>query len=368
MQGVYGQSGAAVKAAAVSDLTAEDYNAIEARAGLVREADEHIARMKAGQPVNNPKFREYTTPETLALLKRRRDDNEAWLQENYGIGAKQTATLREVHDFAMKDIDEKLEYSHRGQIAEGWLEQADWWRELKNEADERWNVDPVVANSGIGQFIESAGMAPAFVALSTMGPLGIGLTESMMYSFTEDDARAAAEARGEEFKPEEHILSLTASAVGQTALERAFGFERVADDIIRSAGKNAKISLHDFMKQVFVRSQISGVEEALTEPTQGMWQDFIASVSYDDGRELFSGEALKQRFFEALAGYSLGLGMAGGMTTLATAPQVTSEKYSVGVVVPQGMPDVQFREFQNYGTKDNPRYVEPVGYDYTGRL
>jgi len=357
-QGLHGQYGATAKANAISRLSSNVKTPLEARARQVREIDDHLNRIENGLEPNNPIYQEYTTPDTIELLKNRRDEAAAWMEEKYGLTGDQTNTAKKIQDFTMKNIDEKLKDDFMWQLGEKHLEYSDFWRELKEERKKSWDIDPEFANSTMGQFIRSAGMAPGYLAMAAMGPLGIGMMQSSMYAFTEDDARQAVEGRGEEFKPEEHILTLSASAAGQALLERAFGFERIANDVLKNIGRFGKMSFKDFAKKVAIQSQISGLEEAATEPTQGAWEDFIASISYDEGRKVLTGDALKRRFVEALSGYSLGLMMGGGVTTTGYAPMVEA-----GYMEPMGIlnagkekgPDLEFAGYYR-----DPETGEPV--------
>jgi len=367
-RGIWGQTGAMIAGIGKSRIQSQTVLPVRAYAEEVYDIDQHLNMVKEGK-AGLTKYQHYNTPERIELLKARRDEYADKLEQQYALKPEEVNSPKEIREavervrkYSQKSIKEKLKDSAWGTVSEVMRDQADWWRELQDERQEAWNIDPMVNNSTAGQFLRSVGMAPGFIGLTFLGPFGFGLMENIMYSFVEEEAIEEARKRGKEFVPEDHIAEMAVSAVGQAALERMFGFERVADSILREIGKAGKMSFKEFAKQMAVRTQAAGLEEAATEPTQGIWNDLLASISYDEGREILSGDALKRRMFETFSGYGLGVLMAGGFTTTAYGPYVER-----GYVAPMGFvnpgkeqgPELDFAGF--YRDEDGNPVVDTEG-------
>jgi hypothetical protein len=196
---------------------------------------------------------------------------------------------------------------------------AKFWYELSGDASKRWGVDPDFEKTTLGQFMKSAGSVPATAALAVMGPAGAVGLESMFFAQVEKERM---EKEGDAYDPVKAFESNLASALPQMMLERAFGAERLLNKVLGEMPKQAgKVAFGDFMRQFVRQGLTAGVEEGLTEPAQNFWNDYIASLTYDQSRELFTPDALKQRAVESVSAFALGFLFGGGVTSLQAVDQ-----------------------------------------------
>lgn len=220
------------------------------------------------------------------------------------------ANLTRLKEFA--DSDSKA-------VGEEFRRLAGFWYELSKGASERMGVNPDFEKTTMGGFMKSAGSVPATAAMAVMGPAGWLGMESSFFAQVEQERM---EKEGAAYDPQKAAAANLASALPQAIMERAFGVERLMNKVLGEAAKqNGRVLFGDFARN-FVRSGLTaGAEEAITEPAQNFWNDYVASISYDQSRELFTADAAKQRLVESVSAFALGFVFGGGVTTLTGIDQ-----------------------------------------------
>jgi GNAT superfamily N-acetyltransferase len=191
-----------------------------------------------------------------------------------------------------------------------------FWYELSKGASERMGVNPEFERTAVGGFMKSAGSVPATAALAVLGPAGWAGMESLFFAQVEAERMGK---EGADYDPETAVGANLASALPQAIMERAFGTERFLNKVLGELPKmRGRVAFGDFVKGVVRTGLASGTEEGITEPAQNFWNDYIASLSYDEKRELFTAEAGKQRLVESVSAFALGFVFGGGISTVET--------------------------------------------------
>lgn len=243
----------------------------------------------------------------------------AKIDADMAVLAKRTdeANLTRLKEFATSDSKA---------VSEEYRRLAGFWYDLSKGASERMGVNPDFEKTTLGGFMKSAGSVPATAALAVMGPAGWVGMESSFFGQVEQERM---EKEGAAYDPEKAAAANLASAVPQAILERAFGAERLMNKVLGELPKmQGKVTFGDFAR-MFVRNGLTaGAEEAITEPTQNFWNDYIASITYDQSRELFTADAAKQRLVESVSAFALGFLFGGGVTSLEAVDQ--NRKVSAG--------------------------------------
>lgn len=217
-------------------------------------------------------------------------------------------------DAENKATVEKWGKTNLGTVSQEYRRLAGFWYGLSKEAPDRWTVDPQFRASVFGQFMESAGSVPATAALAVMGPGGIVGLESAFFGDVEMERM---QKEGASYDPVKALPANLASALPQMAMERAFGVERLMNKVLAELPKQAgRVTFGDFAKQFVRQGLTAGVEEGITEPAQGFWNDYLASMTYDQRRETLTGDGAKRRLVESVSGFTLGAMFGGGVTTL----------------------------------------------------
>lgn len=203
-----------------------------------------------------------------------------------------------------------------GAVSQEYRRLAGFWYDLSAGALDRNGVNPQFQQSAIGQFSASAGSVPATAALAALGiPGAVGL-ESMFFADVEQERM---QAEGADYDPAKALPANLASALPQMMFERAFGVERLMNKVLGEIPKQGgKVVFGDFAKQFIKQGLTAGVEEGITEPTQGFWNDYMAKMTYDQQRETLTGEGAKRRLLESVSAFALGSMFGGGITTLET--------------------------------------------------
>ena len=114
--------------------------------------------------------------------------------------------------------------------------------------------------------------------------------ESMFFAQSEEDQRDAINAQkvdpNSKYDPDKAFTTNLLSSVPQMLFEKAFGVERLLqatlDETVKRGGK---VLFGDFARNFVRKGTTSAIEEGLTEPAQGFWNDYIASLTYDQSRE-----------------------------------------------------------------------------------
>lgn len=203
-----------------------------------------------------------------------------------------------------------------GAVSQEYRRLAGFWYDLSAGALDRNGVNPEFQQSAVGQFAASAGSVPATAALAALGvPGAVGL-EAMFFGDVELER---IQQEGAAYDPAKALPANLASALPQMMLERAFGVERLMNKVLAEVPKQGgKVLFGDFAKQFVKQGLASAVEEGITEPTQGFWNDYMASMTYDQQRETLTGEGAKRRLLESVSAFALGFVFGGGITTLET--------------------------------------------------
>jgi hypothetical protein len=237
--------------------------------------------------------------------------NELQIEKNL----KRMSEIVQASDAAHREEVKKWADSSTAAVSKEYRELAGFWYQLSEGAADRWGVTPEFQATTLGQFMQSAGSVPATAALAVMGPGGWAGMESAFFADVESER---AQAEGENYDPDKALPANLASAIPQMALEKAFGVERMLNNLVGEMPKIAgKLRFGDFAKQFVKQGLVAGVEEGLTEPSQGFWNDYVASISYDEQRELLTGDGAKRRLIESVSGFALGMVFGGGMSTVA---------------------------------------------------
>lgn len=234
--------------------------------------------------------------------------------ERIGANSEELGKVVKRIDAENKATLEEWGKTNLGAVSQEYRRLAGFWYGLSKEAPERWNADPKFRASMFGQFMESAGSVPATVALAAMGPGGMVGLESAFFADVEGERM---QAEGEAYDPVKSLPANLASALPQMAMERAFGVERLMNKVLAEVPKQAgRVTFGDFAKQFVRQGLTAGAEEGITEPAQGFWNDYLASMTYDQQRETLTGDGAKRRLLESVSGFALGVVFGGGVTTL----------------------------------------------------
>jgi ADP-Ribosyltransferase in polyvalent proteins len=190
--------------------------------------------------------------------------------------------------------------------------------DLSRESLDAYGVRSEFQDSTVGQFVATAGSLPVTALYASLGPaLGAGGIYASIYGQVEQE-RMAAEGAG--YDPQAAFLGNVASAGPQAALEFAFGMERIMGKIITMSPKvGGRIAFGDAARLMGKTGLIAGTEEALTEPAQGFWNDWVASLTYDEKRELMTEDVLKQRIVESASAFALGFMFGGAVQGVKVA-------------------------------------------------
>ena len=177
--------------------------------------------------------------------------------------------------------------------------------ELAQAEPDQFGVRQEFADSTIGQLTRTAGSLPVTALFAYLGPVvGGGLTYGSIEGEVEMERKAI---EGDAYDPQRAFLANAASAGPQAVLEFAFGMERVLGNVLKATPKiGGRVAFGDALKVMGKRGLASGIEEGITEPTQNFWNDYVASLSYDEKRELLTPEAFKQRAIEGLTAFAFG--------------------------------------------------------------
>jgi len=224
------------------------------------------------------------------------------------------ATLAKRNDAANLERVKSFAQSDSTGIADEYRRLAGFWYDLSKGASERMGVNPDFEKTTLGGFMKSAGSVPATAAMAVMGPVGWLGMEGSFFAQVEQERM---EKEGAAYDPQASAAANLGSALPQAIMERAFGVERLMNKVLGEAAKQSgKVTFGDFARN-FVRAGLTaGVEEAITEPTQNFWNDYVASLSYDQNRELFTADAAKQRLVESVSAFALGFLFGGGVTSV----------------------------------------------------
>lgn len=171
---------------------------------------------------------------------------------------------------------------------------------------EKFAVDPEFAAQWYGQLISGAGQLLATVPTFLVSPTaGLALIEGQIFQGSVDDyyetIGVSPSSASDEQKTEAFMVGMT-NAVLQTGLE--------ASPLGIITGKIFKAGKMTF-KEGLKRLVASLAAEGLTEPAQGIIQDFIASDIFEERDLLFTEEAFKKRLTELFIGGILGAGVSG---------------------------------------------------------
>lgn len=210
----------------------------------------------------------------------------------------------------------------QGTFAQGYSENArkiaTTMYDLSRESLDAYGVRSEFQDSTVGQFVATAGSLPVTALYAALGPaLGAGGIYASIYGQVEQERMAA---EGDAYDPQAAFLGNLASAGPQAALEFAFGMERIMGKIITMSPKvGGRIAFGDAARLMGKTGLIAGTEEALTEPAQGFWNDWVASLTYDEKRELLTEDVLKQRIVESASAFALGFLFGGAVQGLQVA-------------------------------------------------
>jgi hypothetical protein len=260
-----------------------------AQAGNRQRSPEEWALVASEDKTALPKRREAIKAEIVAIRERVQAENMAALEAAAG-------TFRKGYSDNARKIAETM-------------------YDLSKESVGAFGVRAEFQETAVGQFVATAGSLPVTALMATLGPvLGGGAMYAGIYGQVEQERM---EVEGDAYDPTAAWLENAASAGPQAAMEFAFGMERVMGKIINMTPKvGGKIAFGDAARLMAKTGLVAGTEEAITEPAQGFWNDWVASITYDEGRELMSEEVLKQRLLESASAFALGFAFGGGIQGL----------------------------------------------------
>jgi hypothetical protein len=257
--------------------------------------------------------------------------------------------------------------STRGELSTEYRRLADFWYGLSEAALDRRGVSAEFADSAFGQFMRSAGSVPATAALAAMGPGGVVGLESAFFADVESERMRS---EGAAYDPVKALPDNLASALPQMAMERAFGVERLMNKILAELPKQAgKVTFGDFAKQFVRRGLAAGVEEGITEPSQGFWNDYLASLTYDENRETLTGDGAKRRLIESVSGFTLGALFGGGLTAVEAVDRNRAVAKATGYITGKTGEPLTGAEFSALRTvKTDAEILASAPDEATGRI
>jgi hypothetical protein len=268
--------------------------------------------------------------------------------------------LRDIHAAENRDEIRKWQENGMATMSAEYRKKSEFWYQLSDELDAQYGVDPRFAETTIGQFMKSAGSMPATMAMAGLGLIGGVTLESMFFGQVEKERMAI---EGASYNPETAVWENLASAVPQMVIEGAFGVERILTAALKNtARKSGKIAFGDFVRNFAKKGLMSGIEEGLTEPSQGFWNDYMASITYDEKRELFTEDAIKVRLLESFFGFTMGAMMGSGISALNTLDMNKSiGRASTYLTSKQGDPlnEFDFKMMRSVKTDDEIRAMAP---------
>lgn len=259
-----------------------------------------------------------------------------------------------------RDDIRKWQENGMATMSEEYRKKSEFWYELSDELDAQYGVDPRFAETTIGQFMKGAGSMPATMAMAGLGVIGGVTLESMFFGQVEKERMSV---EGASYNSDTAVWENMASAVPKMVIERAFGVERILTAALKTTARTGgKIQFGEFARNVTKKGLMSGAEEGLTEPTQGFWNDYMASITYDEKRELYTEDAIKVRFLESLFGFTMGAIMGGGISALNTLDMNKSiGRASTYLTSKQGDPlnEFDFKMMRSVKTDDEIREMAP---------
>lgn len=235
----------------------------------------------------------------------------------------QTHTENQVALEKFKEFQPELAF-----ISEAMGKASDTMYELANVPSSTFGVREEFANTTVGKIAKQAGTLPVTALFAYTGPIvGGALTYSSIYGGVEQERKAFAEQQGVQYDRTQAFWGNVASAAPQAVMEYAFGMERVMEKILKDVPKiGGKISFGEGVKRIAKTGLASGAEEAITEPAQNWWNDYIASLTYDEKRELMTPEVFKERLIESASAFAYGSvfgGIVGGIDVIDRRSAVT---------------------------------------------
>jgi|GEM_PF-2901594 len=264
---------------------------------------------------------------------------------------------------------------------------SEFFYEIARGANEYYGVDDEFLATGLGMVSYAAGSLPASigtVALGTVlgGPVGaFAGMEAAIFGEVEQEHREHVEAAGGVYDPRAALGTNLASALPQSGLEmlgpeRLFAGAMRAGKAAKKAGKLANAGdkpSWELAKDVLAKGAEGALEESLTEALQGTINDVVALRTYDDSREVWSGEGFQRRVTEAGIGLLLG-GLGGGVVGTASALDARSrarvlanklvevQPKQAGAAVKAVAVDPETGEPQIYVTDTDGGLLTPLAY------
>jgi len=188
----------------------------------------------------------------------------------------------------------------------------DWSKDVgaKRKAFVEWNkIDKEFSESVVGGVLDAVGQMGVYIPAAFVPYVGPMAIESALYQEAVDDYRE----NGGTDQLEEFRVGMQYAIPGMI-LER-MGIESVIGKIWKHVPKKGKISGAEIAKGAAKAFATAGAAEGSTEALQGLLLDSIASLSYDEGRELFTEEAFKKRVLE----FTVGAIAGGGISSVFSA-------------------------------------------------
>lgn len=190
------------------------------------------------------------------------------------------------------------------EFAEGLKETADTLRQSYQTIAKDYGVSDEYARSFLGQLGNSIGGAPTYILSALAGPAGIPVLLGAGY---EEGAQEYAETVGESATPEESFSFAAPYALASAVLER-IGVEPAIAKLMPS-GKAT-------VGQIIARLTGGAAAEGVTEASQGLLLDTMASLNLDD-RDVITKDKLLQRAQE----FAIGAIVGGGQTAVMQGVQ-----------------------------------------------
>ena len=169
---------------------------------------------------------------------------------------------------------------------------------------EAYGSDEQFRNTFVGGLVASAGSVAVSAIFAAGGPAGFFMGNSMFFGQAEKERMQFEGADYDSFAAYQGNFT---TGTFNHFLEWSFGVEKF---IRRGWGVTPKtmgmVRKKDMAKNMVIRGAKTGAEEGVTEISQGAWTDYIASMTYDEGRELLTYEKAGERLLEGFAGFILG--------------------------------------------------------------
>lgn len=192
-----------------------------------------------------------------------------------------------------------------------------WIGEQGKYNEDFYKVDPDFAATLFGQIVSGAGQLTVQVPATMLNPaFGAAVMEGQIFQGATDDYYETLGIDPNDATPEqqqEAFMIGLANAVPGALLER-IGIDAALSKVFKGG---QRLTMQEALKRMIA----SGASEGTTEALQGILQDALASGTFDEDREVVTGDGFQRRINEFLVGSILGSGTSATLSTLEATEQ-----------------------------------------------